>query len=68
MPKSVVFSRKDNVPVIHEGAIISPNSNIETNVKIEDGVVIKSGVFIGSGSIIKKNTEKLKYLLIYIII
>ena len=56
MPKSVVFSRKDNVPVIHEGAIISPNSNIETNVKIEDGVVIKSGVFIGSGSIIKKNT------------
>tara|TARA_B100000941_G_scaffold94984_1_gene66030 strand:- start:335 stop:1297 length:963 start_codon:yes stop_codon:yes gene_type:complete len=55
-PKSVGFSRKDNVPVIHEGAIISPNSNIETNVKIEDGVVIKSGVFIGSGSIIKKNT------------
>ena len=56
MPKSVGFSRKDNVPVIHEGAIISPNSNIETNVKIEDGVVIKSVVFIGSGSIIKKNT------------
>ena len=56
MPKSVGFSRKDNVPVIHEGAIISPNSNIETNVKIEDGVVIKSGVYIGSGSIIKKNT------------
>ena len=55
-PKSVSFSRKDNVPVIHEGAIISPNSNIETNVKIEDGVVIKSGVYIGSGSIIKKNT------------
>ena len=55
-PKSVGFSRKDNVPVIHEGAIISPNSNIETNVKIEDGVVIKSGVYIGSGSIIKKNT------------
>ena len=55
-PKTVGFSQKDNVPVIHEGAIISPNSNIETNVKIEDGVVIKSGVFIGSGSIIKKNT------------
>ena len=56
MPKSLDFSLKDNEPIIHEGAIISPNSNIEANVKIEDGVVIKSGVFIGAGSIIKKNT------------
>ena len=53
---SVDLSKQDNKPIIHEGAIISPNCNIETNVKIEDGVVIKPGVFIGSGSIIKKNT------------
>ena len=56
MPKSENFSLKEKKPIIHEGAIISPNCNIEANVKIEDGVVIKAGVFIGTGSIIKKNT------------
>ena len=56
MPTSENFSQKEKKPIVHEGAIISPNCNIEANVKIEDGVVIKAGVFIGSGSIIKKNT------------
>ena len=56
IPTSENFSQKEKKPIVHEGAIISPNCNIEANVKIEDGVVIKAGVFIGSGSIIKKNT------------
>ena len=56
MPTRENFSQKEKKPIVHEGAIISPNCNIEANVKIEDGVVIKAGVFIGSGSIIKKNT------------
>ena len=56
IPTRENFSPKEKKPIVHEGAIISPNCNIEANVKIEDGVVIKAGVFIGTGSIIKKNT------------